>query len=268
MLLSVGLMSLDQQTRYGNHIRASLRLLVYPLQYVITVPGDLSSWISDEFTSRSALQKENDILRTQNELLKARLQKFISLEAENVRLRQLLQSSKKVGEHVLVAELVSVDLDPYRRLVMLNKGSRQGVFLGQPLIDAKGVMGQIIQVDALNSVAMLITDPNHTLPVQVNRNGLRAIAIGTGADGLLEIPFQPINADIREGDLLVTSGLGGVFPADYPAAEVISVDTNPSLQFATIVARPMADLDRGRQVLLVWKNEVHGTLDEAGEARP
>ncbi len=248
--LSVGLMVLDHQTRYGQHLRASLVVLVYPLQYAVTVPGDLGRRVADEFTTRSRLERDNETLRTQNRLLRAQLQKYAELEAENIRLRELLQSARKMGERVLVAELLSVDLDPYRRMVKINKGSRHGVYLGQPLVDADGIMGQVVRVHPLDSVAMLITDPDHTLPVQVNRNGLRALAVGTGTG--LKIPYQPNNADIRPGDLLVTSGLGGVFPAGYPAAVVESVETNPALQFATITARPAARLDRGREVLLVW----------------
>ena len=248
-------MTLDHRTNYGNTLRASLSVFVYPLQYIVTVPGDIGEWISEEFTSRSTLKKDNTVLRTQNELLKAQLQRFASLEAENIRLRELLQSSKKVGEQVLVAELISVGLDPYQRQVKLNKGSRHKVHVGQPLIDAKGIMGQVVKVDPLNSIAMLITDPDHTLPVQVNRNGQRAIAVGLGAENLLEIPYQPNNSDIKAGDLLVTSGLGGVYPAGYPAAKVVSVEINPSLQFATIIAQPTAKLDRGSQVLLVWTKQ-------------
>lgn len=248
-------MTLDQRTQYGNTLRSSLAVFVYPLQFFVTIPGDMGEWISEEFTSRSSLKKENGILRTQNDLLTAQLQRFVSLEAENIRLRELMQSSKKVGEKVLVAELVSVGLDPYQRQVKLNKGSRHNVHLGQPLIDSNGIMGQVVKVDSFNSIAMLITDPDHTLPVQVNRNGQRAIAVGLGAESLLEIPYQPNNTDIKAGDLLVTSGLGGIYPAGYPAAKVVSVEINPSLQFASIIARPTANLDRGRQVLLVWTKQ-------------
>ncbi len=245
-------MTLDHRTTYVNNVRATLAVLVYPLQYVVTVPADFIDLVGEGFATRDRLEKDNEILHTQNQLLLARVQKFASLEAENIRLRELMQSSKRVGERVLVAELVEVDLDPYTRQVRLNKGSQQGVFLGQPLIDAKGIMGQVINIDPWFSTAVLITDPNHTLPVQVNRNGVRAIAVGAGAEGILELPYQPNNTDIMVGDLLITSGLGGVYPAGYPAAKVVSVDINPSLPFAKITALPTAHLDRGRQVLLVW----------------
>jgi rod shape-determining protein MreC len=156
-----------------------------------------------------------------------------------------------VKEQPLVADLVSVEIDPYRQKVKLNKGSGDGVAIGQPLVDAKGALGQIVQVDPWYSTALLIADPTHALPVQVNRNGIRAIAVGTGAKGLLEIAYLPNNADVLVGDLLVTSGLGGIYPAGYPAAIVISVETNPRLEFAQILARPTADLDRAREVLIL-----------------
>ncbi|UCE90508.1 MAG: rod shape-determining protein MreC [Pseudomonadota bacterium] len=251
-VLSVTLMTLDHRTSYVQAVRAGIAVLLYPLQYAITIPGDAAEWIAEGFTTRRRLMEENSTLHTQNQLLQAQLQKFASLEAENIRLRELLQSSREVGERMLVAELVSVEIDPYQRLVRLNKGDLHDVYAGQPLIDPNGVMGQVIQVDPLYSTAILITDPSHTLPVQVNRNGVRAIAVGTGAGGQLELPYQPNNADIRVGDLLVTSGLGGVYPAGYPAATVVSVEINPRLPFARIVAAPNADMDRGRQVLLVW----------------
>lgn len=252
-LLCIILMTLDQRTEYVRHVRAGLAVLVYPLQYTLNLPSEFFDWGTNTFSSRKALQEDNNILRTQNQLLKAQLQKFTYIEAENRHLRELLQSSKRVGERVLIAELLSVDLDPYRKQVVINKGSMDdALYEHQPLVDANGVMGKLVHVSPMNSTAMLITDPNHALPVQVLRNGLRAIAVGMGSNGLLELPHLPNNADIAVGDLLVTSGLGCIFPVGYPAATVVEVDTNPSLPFARITAEPVAGLDRSREVLLVW----------------
>jgi rod shape-determining protein MreC len=187
---------------------------------------------------------------------KVQLQKLASLEAENMRLRELLDSSFKVGEKVLIAELLSVNLDPYKHQIVINKGKSNGVYPGQPLLDAKGVMGQMVHVGPYTSTAILITDSSHAIPVQVNRNGLRTIAIGSGTINRLELPYIPNNADIRPGDLLVTSGLGGHFPAGYPVAEVSAIQHDPGHTFSIVAATPMADLNRSREVLLVWPGEI------------
>lgn len=245
-------MTLNHNYEHLNKLRAGLSVLLYPIQYLIIVPGDVAHWVTETFTSRSTLTDDNTTLRTQNQLLKAQLQKLISLEAENIRLRELLLTSKKVGEKVLIAELISVDLDPSRRLVRLNKGSQSNIYVGQPLVDAQGVLGQVIYVDPLYSTAMLITDPSHTLPVQINRNGLRAIAEGDSLNEVLRLPYLPNTADIKVGDLLLTSGLGGVYPDGYPAAKITAVQIDPSLPYATVIAKPIAHLNRVREVLLVW----------------
>ena len=184
--------------------------------------------------------------------MRARLQQFEALEAENMRLRDLVGSSFKIGDRVLIAELLAVDLDPYKQQVVINQGSLAGVFVGQPVLDANAVMGQVIQVTPMTSTVLLITDASHALPVQVNRNGLRTIAFGTGRIHELELPHLPHNADIREDDLLVTSGLAGHFPPGYPVARVTQVNREPGEPFATVIATPSAHLERTREVLLVW----------------
>lgn len=251
--LSITLMTLDQRTDYVRNIRAGIAVLVYPIQYLVSLPADFFDWTADTFASRETLQENNAELSRENQALRSQLQKLTFIEAENRHLRELLQSSKRAGERVLIAELLAVDLDPYRKVVVLNKGSQDDqLYRGQPIVDAHGAMGKLIHVNPYSSTAMLITDPNHALPVQVLRNGLRAVAVGHGQDGLLEIPNLPNNADIKVGDMLVTSGLGCVFPPGYPAARVTEVTTNPALPFAQIRAEPVAWLDRSREVLLVW----------------
>lgn len=255
-IVSVILMSLDHRTEYGNTARSGLSLIVYPLRYIVNIPSDVFGWGQTTFISRSSLQEQNATLLTQNKILKAQLHKSIFTEAENIRLRNLLKSSKRVGERILIAELLSVNLDPFRQQVVINKGlSERDIFAGQPILDADGIMGQIIHVNPVTSTAMLITDPGHALPVQSLRNGIRAIAVGNGANGLLELINLPNNTDIKIGDKLVTSGMGCVFPAGYPAAEVIKVNANPSLPFAQVLARPAAKLDRSSEVLLVWMSD-------------
>ena len=246
-------MTLDHRTDYVRHVRSGIAVLVYPLQYLVSLPANFLDWTEEAFASHETLQEKNADLHRKNQALRSQLHKLTFIEAENRHLRELLQSSKRIGERVLIAELLSVDLDPYRKQVVVNKGSQADLlYRGQPIVDAYGVMGKLVHVSPFSSTAMLITDPNHALPVQVNRNGLRAVAVGMGSNGLLELPHLPNNADIKVGDLLVTSGLGCVFPAGYPAARVLEVKTNPSLPFAYIIAEPLAHLDRSREVLLVW----------------
>ncbi len=252
VVLSVGLMIVDHRYHHLDDIRAGLNVVVDPLRYAINLPFAAGTWLGDNLASRHALIEELSELRDRNLLLKGQLQKYSALEAENMRLRELLESSFKVGDRVLIAELLKVDLEPYTRQIVINKGTRDDVFVGQPLVDADGIIGQIVHVSLLSSTAMLVTDPSHALPVQINRNGLRAIAVGTGAPNRLELLHIPNNAEIQENDLLVTSGLGGRFPAGYPVARVVSVQNDPAQPFARVVAAPTAHMQRSREVLLVW----------------
>ena len=187
-----------------------------------------------------------------------------TLEAENDRLRALLDSSRRVSDRLLIAEIMAVDPDPYRQRFTVNRGLRDGVFVGQALLDADGVVGQIDVVDALTSQAVLISDSSHGLPVAVNRTGLRTIALGTGDTGLLNLPYLTNSSDIREGDLLISSGLGGVFPPGYPVGRVSVVERRPGQSFARVLAEPSAGLDRGREVLLVRNSEDAGLTATTG----
>ena len=250
--LSTVLMVMDHKYNNLESLRAGLSLVVYPLQQVIELPGTVSDWFGESLSTRRKLQEENDSLRTQQLMQKVQMQKLASLEAENIRLRELLDSSFEVGEKVLIAELMSVNLDPYKHQIVVNKGELHDIYPGQPLLDAKGVMGQIVHAGPYSSTAVLITDTSHAIPVQVNRTGLRTIALGSGAINRLELPYIPNNADIRPGDLLITCGLGGRFPPGYPVATVTAVQHDPGLTFSQVVATPMAELNRSREVLLVW----------------
>lgn len=265
VILSVVLMVLDHRQNHLEFIRSGLSIFVYPLQYLVNIPVSAGSWMGESLSTRSELLKENEELRMQSVLLKTQLQKLSAVEAENLRLRELLQSSRRVGERVLIAEMLAVDLDPFSRQIVIDKGSTFNVYDGQPILDADGVMGQVVHVGPMSSTAMLITDPNHAIPVEVNRNGLRAIAMGIGASGYLDLPNIPINADIEVGDLLVTSGLGGRFPRGYPVGKVMAVQKDPAQPYATVTAQPSAKLDRSREVLLVWPegNKLASPIDEA-----
>jgi rod shape-determining protein MreC len=252
VILAIALIAADQRFAHMREIRTFLSMATFPLVFIAGTPSRLADWLGDAFEARHQLKQDNDRLRQDNLQLRARLQQMDALEAENMRLRDLLGSSFKIGDRVLIAELVSVDLDPYRQQVVINKGSSSGVFPGQPVLDAKAVMGQVIRVTPGTATVLLITDAAHSLPVQVNRNGLRTVAAGTGLINRLQLPHLPNNAEIREGDLLVTSGLGGHFPPGYPVARVTEVRREPGKPFATVYATPSAHLERTREVLLVW----------------
>ena len=248
-------MVLDHRFHAMDTIRSALTVVVDPLRYAVNLPSDIIDWTSESFVTHSTLEEENKTLRTQNQLLQAKLQKYASLKAENANLRALLKSvdaHEETLEKVLIAEILSVDLDPYRRQFVINKGSGHNVYVGQPIMGAQGAMGKVIHVGPLSSTAMMITDASHSIPVQINRNGVRAIAVGQPKQQRLELIHQPNNADILVDDLLVTSGLGCVFPPGYPVGRVIEINTNPSLPFAQIIVEPTAELDRHREVLLVW----------------
>lgn len=252
LLASLILMTVDQRFQRLEGLRATLSTLITPIHYLVDIPPSIGRWMDVEFAERKRLIAENEELKDKQLLLEVRQQKLSALEAENQRLRELLESAFKVGERVLVAELLSVDLDPYKHQLLINKGENDGVYPGQPVVDANGIVGQTVHVSANTSTIILISDLSHAIPVQVNRSGLRTIAIGTGDLRKLDLPYLPNNADIREGDLLITSGLGGQFPPDYPVARISMAQTQPGEAFAEIVAEPTAALDRSRELLLVW----------------
>jgi rod shape-determining protein MreC len=246
------MMTMDHRYQHLEKLRSSLNLVLEPLRQVIDLPFALVDNVSESLSTRTHLLTENEELRTQNLLLKGQLQKFSALESENMRLRSLLDSSFKVGDKVLIAELLRVDLDPFTRQIVINKGSDNNIYIGQPLLDADGIIGQVIHVSRYSSTAMLITDPSHALPIQMNSTGQRAIAVGTGRPNELELLHMPSNTLLREGDLLVSSGLGGRFPAGYPVARVSTVKNLPGQAYLHVVAEPTAHLQRSREVLLVW----------------
>lgn len=251
-LCAIGLIIADHRFDHLDRVRSFLSLLAYPLQLAVDVPTRLVRVTHERLANEAELRTLNAGLMRENLLLKARLQQFESLEAENARLRDLLGSSENLGERVQIAEILAVDLTPSRHQVMVNKGQSSGVFVGQPVLDANAVMGQVIRTNLFSAVVLLITDSDHALPIEVNRNGLRSIAAGTGVGHELELLYIPKNADIQAGDLLVTSGMGERFPPGYPVARVVTVRQDADNPFMTVLAEPTARLDRSREVLLVW----------------
>lgn len=254
MLGGIALFLIFAGQRYAwlTRTESTLTVLATPFYWVTDMPSRFVDWIDETWRSREALLDENQQLRAEALLLKAKVQKLAALEAENVRLRELLNSSALVDDSVLVAEIIGVSPEPQRHEIIINKGRNEGAFVGQPVIDALGLMGQVIQVGPLQSTVLLITDATHALPVQINRNGVRAIAEGVGLYNELRLQHVAATTDIKVGDLLVSSGLGHRFPAGYPVGVVSEVTVDPGQPFATVKVRPSAALNRSRYVLLVF----------------
>jgi len=250
--ISIVLMYYDQKQHHLDGIRRGIGAAVYPVQVVVDAPVRLWAWLGESTTSRNELELELGRLQAERLLTNARLQRLTALEAENARLRALLEARTTVRDEVRVAEIMALDTSGYKHDLTIDIGRRDGVYDGQAIIDANGVVGQVIRTGIMTAQAILISDPDHALPVEVNRNGLRTIAVGMGEIDRLDLPFLPNNADIRAGDLLVTSGLGGAFPAGYPVAVVDSVTRIPQEPFADVTATPAAALDQVREVMLIW----------------
>jgi len=255
LLASLVLFFLDTRLDYFKPVRSALSTIVYPIQVTASVPAGVVDWVTDFFQQREALREEITVLQANSMLQSIRLQKLQALERENMRLRELLGSSFRLQERVQVAELLTVDLDPFSQQVVIDKGNNYGVYVGQPVLDAKGVMGQVTETSPLSSRVVLLTDPSHSIPVQINRNGLRAVVTGRGLGEKLQMDFLPHNADVRVGDLLVTSGLGGRFPVGYPVGEVMAVVFPQGKAFADIKVEPAANLATSREVMLVLPGE-------------
>ena len=216
IIASILVMYFDNRENHLDGIRSAVGAAVYPVQVVVDAPVRFWGWLGESTTARNDLELELGRLKAERLLTNARLQRLTALEAENARLRALLDARTRARDEVRVAEIMAVDTNRYDHSLVIAIGSRDGVYDGQPLVDADGVVGQVIRTGVMNAQAILISDPDHALPVEVNRNGLRTIAVGTGEIDRLDLPNLANNADIRAGDLLVTSGLGGAFPAGPP----------------------------------------------------
>jgi rod shape-determining protein MreC len=252
IFISILLMYFDHRDNHLDTVRKSINAAVYPLRVIVDAPVRFWHWVGESTTSRRDLKNELARLKAERMVTSARLQKFNALETENARLRALLDARPQIRDRARVAEIMSVDANPYSHSLVIDAGTQDGVFDGQALIDADGVVGQVIKAGLMTSQAMLISDTDHALPVVVNRNGLSTIVVGTGTIDKLELPFVVNNADIRVGDLLVTSGLGGAFPAGYPVAIVDSVTRLPHEPYAEVTATPAASLGQVREVMLIF----------------
>jgi rod shape-determining protein MreC len=266
-VVSVIVMMLDHRGGYLETARLWMSAAANPIYTVVQTPYQLWSWLTGSFADRSRLRTENAQLTEQLRVARTQLLRFESLNEENRRLREIREASKGLSERTLIAEIINVSVQPFRHMVVINKGADDGVFRGQPVLDAFGVVGQVMQVGKSTATLILITDTEHAVPVQVNRNGIRSIAMGTGESSKLSLPYLTVESDVQRGDLLVSSGLDEIFPAGYPVATVTKVERNPTDTFALVEAKPLAQLDRDREVLLLWtdKSKVP-TPEEAIEA--
>ncbi len=241
-------------------VESRLSALATPFYWLADVPYRIGDWSRHSLQDWSSLQTENESLRQEKLILTAQVAKMAALSAENARLRQLLNSAAHVDDSVLIAELVAVAPDPLRHIVVINKGADAGVYVGQAVIDGHGLVGQIIEVSRYFSRVLQISDTTHAVPIQVNRNGVRAIAEGTGLVDTLQLSHVASSTDIKVGDLLVTSGMGGGFPPGYPVAVVTEVAEGDGQPFLKVKAKPTAHLDQSRHLLLVFRPTVAGDV--------
>lgn len=264
--LSLALMTADHRGWHTSALRGALSMVVYPVRFLVSeVFVNLPSAARTRLASNRDLAGENEALREELLLLGAKIERLRELEGENGRLRELLDLSARIEDPVQVAKVIGVEIDPMLRRVELDKGLRHGVRRGQSVIDASGVLGQVAHAGPFTSTMILITDPDHALPVLLSRTGFRSIAVGRGAGGgELELAHVPPDIDIEPEDLLVSSGLGGRFPGGYPAARVVRVERNEGEEYVHVRLRPVSDLKRVREVLVVSSSAQDG---ESADAR-
>ena len=256
-ILAITLMFLDRREGWMEQVRYGLQAATYPLQLAVSSPSTAWSWVRESVRTRDALRGENGTLRKRLRDLELRTMRYEALARENAKLRGLSTALPPVAEKWLVAEVVHVELDSLRPRVLINRGSSNGVFKAQAVLSDEGIVGQTTHVGPWSAEVILITDPEHAIPVQIERTSVRTIAVGTGIDGELALPYLPGNADVKVGDVLVTSGMGGVFPQGYPVASVTEVHREAVQPLAQVRAAPLAQINRDREVMLVWFREAH-----------
>ena len=262
-LLSLVCLYYDQRDGWMSYVRYALQGTAYPVQWLVNAP--IAGWqaVRSSLATRDDLRREIAQLREQQADLSVAALRMDALLHENAQLRGLNQALPPLVTRRLAAEVINVELSPVKQRLMLNKGRRAGAFQGQAVVDARGLLGQLSRVGPWSSELILITDPEHAVPVQIARNGLRSIAVGAGNSGELLLPYLPVNSDVKPGDLLVTSGLGGVFPAGYPVATVTGIKRDPVLLLTQVRARPLATLERDREIMLLWFDASHAAAPVA-----
>ncbi len=254
-LLSGALMVTDYRGSALMPVRTALKMVLYPVQYVVDVPYRAARFTREFFSEHEKISAENRELRTLINVYAARDQKYYSIAEENQRLRTQLNAVPAVREKFTLAEILSVSSDPFRQNVVINKGSKQGLFVGQVALSGKNIYGQIDSVTPSSAVVMRLTDVKHAIPVRNTRTGLGALAVGTGKINLLELKNIEANMDVQKGDVFVSSGLGQLFPADFPVAVVRTVAYNPGDSFMKVKAQTLTDFTKTREILLIWRSD-------------
>jgi len=249
--LSIALMYYDQHGHLAQRLRFALDAAAYPVQEAVSSPGALWRWINQSFQGRDDLRAENQQLRARVTGLELSVMRQAALEQENTELRGLRESLPPLIKHWQLAEIISVETNPLRQRVVINKGTRDGVVVSQAVVDGNGALGQVARVGPWSAEVILVTDPEHAIPVQVTRNNLRSIAVGSGNSGELLLPYLAVNSDVKPGDVLVSSGLGGVFPAGLPVARITGVKHEANQVLAQVRAQPVATVDLDREVVLL-----------------
>jgi rod shape-determining protein MreC len=251
-LLALALIIVDKRYAHLVKIRQVLSVAAYPVQVAVASPFQGWNWFRDSVTTRDVLRADKAKLEAELRLAQFRLQRYEALEAETQRLRALRDKTESVTDRFVIGDVMNVDLDAFRERVLVDKGAGDGIYVGQAVLDSGGVFGQVARVGQLTSEVILVSDAAHAIPVQINRNGLRTIAVGTGESNRLKLPYLPTSADVIAGDLLVTSGLGGGFPAGYPVGTIAEVKRDPAQSLADVDVKPAAALDRSKELLFVW----------------
>ncbi len=248
-------MMLDHRVPVFKQLRSGLSVVAAPVQYVVDWPTHLLTRVADNFTSQQALIEENARLKVEKILLLAQLQTLMALEKENAQLRDLDEAGKKTNQKILIARILAVDSAPYIHEVVLDRGSSQGVYVGQPVLNATGLMGQIVAVGPLTSRLMLLSDSRSAIPVEIERNSVRSMVVGTGDANNVYLNYVPETTDVQVGDKLLTSGLGLRYPPGYPVGTIVQVIHNGGDSFLTIQIKPAADLEQSRLVILLWPKQ-------------
>jgi rod shape-determining protein MreC len=257
-ILAVVLMYYDQHGHWEQRLRYALEAAAYPVQVVVNSPSAAWGAVTQTFRDRAALRAENERLRARERELELQLMREAALEQENAELRGLRASLlPSLIKRSILAEIISVETNPLRQRVVINKGARDGVSLNQAVVDGNGILGQVSRLGPWSAEIILVTDPEHAIPVAITRNSLRSIAVGSGNSGELLLPYLAINSDVKSGDMLVSSGLGGVFPAGLPVARISGVRRESNQLLAQVRAQPLANIDRDREVILLEFEPTH-----------
>ena len=260
LILAFGLMYLDYKGQYLNKVRSYISVTTYPIHVVMNAPKNIFLKLTESMGQREKIILDNQKLKTENITLGSQIQKIYSLERENKRLRELLDSKPKTEDIFVLAEIVTENPDPFKHRIIINKGSKEDVHANQTVADSKGIIGHVIRDQIFGSEVLLITDPEHAIPIEVARTGLRSIALGMGSYEEIKLSYLAVNTDIQKGDILLTSGLGGQYPVGYPVAIIDKVSAQEGESFLEVRAKPFANLTNINEVWVIQR-AVDGAIE-------